>query len=258
MASPKTIIEFVSKRRPVFGAIAVFVSFTTAARADFLSDVRGILTDPIKFQSGTSNLLEAVERTAIHVERIQSELNQDAKDQLAQIDTTVRETREFFGKEVDITFEKAEAFSEKTLTKVGELETDFFHHTQELLKCGTEVSAELVRASIAESLNDLGYRRPRLTLFGWTAIEVKFDKSDFQSPIEAFWDMKRLIDGKLKSIKETDPAHNITDLYAEVSRFSDLTRCHYKADTAVSAQLYEIDLEYTRRGRPWIGNLSVN
>lgn len=110
-----------------------------------------------------------------------------------------------------------------------------------------------MQSRIAGSLNDLGVRRPRLVIFGYTLLEVKFDKTDFPSPIEAFRQMKILIDHKLSNVKPTDRPSLITNSYAEITRMADLTRCHYKEDTSVFAELYNYDLEYTRRGKAWIG-----
>jgi hypothetical protein len=225
------------------------------ARSDVLSDARGMLTDPLKAGKASENLLEAVERAGIYAERIEGKLNDDATQRLAQMDTTIRETREFLAQAASDDLTKIESISLTAFVKVNQLQEDLFRNTRELIKCSTESSADIIQSKIAQSLNDLGVRRPRIALFGFTLFEVKFDKSDFPSPIEGFRQMKSLIDEKLKNVGPEASPSIITDAYGEIARMADLTRCNYGQDSAVYAELLEDDLEYTRRGKPWIGQV---
>lgn len=226
------------------------------AEANFLSDVRGILTDPLKLDKSSQNLLELADRTAIHIERIEGQINSDAKDRLDQIDKTLRDTREFIANEVVVGANMADQFIDNAFNNINDLQNNFFQKTSDLVKCGTAVSADLVQSKIASSLNDLGLRKPRLTIFGWTVLEVKFDQQDFPSPIDAFRTLKKLTAKKLDEIREGDPYYRITDTYGEIARMADLTRCHYKEQSQLFAELYETELEYTRRGRSWVGRVN--
>ena len=221
------------------------------ARADFWSDVAGIFTDPFKINEGTENVLHAVERAAIHAERLQGEIDSDVRDYLKQIDKTVAETRD----SISANIEHIGQISNNAFLKLSEIETRFFFDSRELIKCSTQVTAFQLQSSLAEALNDLGERRPRISILGWTIISAEIDAADISSPIEAFRRIKAAYDEKLLIVKPTDHPSKITDIYGEMQRLADLGRCHYKSDTGLFAELYNYELEFNRLERSWVGRV---
>ncbi len=241
-----------SMRRPAFLISLLLSQWASAAEAGFVSDAWRILTDPFKLDKSTSNLLETVERAAIHAERLEGKVNDDVRKRLDQVDTIVKDALA----RMDGSIDKVDAVANKALDHINDIQIDIFKNTSQLVKCSTTVSADIVLSKLAGSLNDLGMRRPRVAIFGYDVIEVKFDKSDFDSPIGGFRKYKEMLDRKLASLSPDARASDIIDVYGELQRNADLVRCHYKEDTALFAELYETELEYNRRERAWIGRIT--
>jgi hypothetical protein len=238
-------------------SLALFMMPATA-RANLLSDAWGILTDPLKLDASSENVIKAVEIASLNADRIEGKVDRDLQDRLDQLGGIIRETRQGIDKTVGQSLDHIDQITSSALQKIDSIQRDIFKSSADLVKCSTEVSSELVQEKIASSLNSLGARRPRIVVFGIPILEVKFDKSDFPSPIEAFRQFKKYVDNRLADLKPTDSAYTITDLYGEMQRNADLTMCHYNADTATFIQLYEYQLEYIRRGRPWIGATALD
>lgn len=238
-------------------SLAIFWGlFVPPAYADFWSDTVGILTDPLKVGEGTDNLLHAVERASIHAERLHEEVNDDIRDYLSQIDTTVSDTRDWFSLERDATISQIERTVSRSLTRVTALEEAFILDTRDLVKCSVTVSANTLRGLLADSLNDLGERKPRFEIFGIKVGEIKINGADIPSPISGFRQAKALYEQVIFDVGENDPPSTITDAYAEIQRLADLARCHYKNDTTVYQELYLVELEYNRKGRAWLGRMN--
>lgn len=236
--------------------LAVFLTATFSAypaQANLLNDTWGILTDPLKLGRSTSNAIHAIERAAIHAERIEGKINASVEARLTQIDKTVRETREALDKTATASLQKIDDITTKAFSEISILQRGVFLDTAQLVKCTTEVSLFQVQTKLAETLNDLGKRKPRLEIFGWVILSAKIEQSDIKSPIGSFREVKRLYDAKLTKITPNQHPTEITDSYGELQRIADLTRCHYKADTGLSIELYEYELEYNRLEKYWVG-----
>lgn len=220
------------------------------ANAGFLDEAWGILTDPLKLGKSSSNLLRTVDRAAIHAERLEGKLNSDLRDRLSQLDGTIKETREFLNRAT------AERIDQLT-NNITALQVDFFQKSATVIKCSVNVTLNEAQVAIANTLNDLGKRKPGLSLFGFTIFEVEIEASDINTPIEGFREIKKLVDRKLADVKPTDHPNKITDLYAKLYRQADKTYCHYKAETEKYYELYTYELEYIRRANVWKGLTSL-
>lgn len=233
--------------------VVIGVSVPSVAVAGFLSSVTGIFTDPLKLSKSSENLLSSVERAAIHAERLQGEVDRDFRDYLEEIDNTIADTRNWISEERAITVRETDRIVSESFEKIAKLERSFFDNTKELVKCSGVVTANVLKGLIADSLNDLGQRKPRFLFFGFEIGTLTIDPADVPSPIAGYRRVRALYDAAIREVKESDPPSIITDAYAEIQRLADLTRCHYKEDTSVFQELYVIELEYNRRGRKWRG-----
>lgn len=223
---------------------------STPTNADFWSDAAGILTDPIKLNKGSENIIHAVERANIHAEKLRQRFNDDIAVHLKKFDGTVSDTRTWFSSEVD----KIDKNIDKYFDKVSQLEKSFISDTREMVKCSVEVSSDIIKSNLAKSLNDLGKRKPRFVIFGFIKIgEIKLDSTDITSPIEGFREAKNRYDSILSGVSASDNYNKITDAYADIARLANLAKCHYNSDGQKFLELYMIELEYIRRGRAWIG-----
>lgn len=226
------------------------VLFSTPANAGFFDEAWGILTDPLKLGKSSSNLLRTVDRAAIHAERLEGIINDDLRDRLSQIDDTIKESREFIN-------DAAEEKIDQITNNISALQVDFFQKSATLLKCSTVVTLNEAQVAIANTLNDLGKRKPGLTFLWITIFEAKLEATDIPDPIVGFREIKKLVDKKLTEVKPTDHPNKITDLYAKLYREADRTYCHYKTETEKYYELYTYELEYIRRANVWKGLTSL-
>lgn len=217
------------------------MSTVSSAHAGFFEDAWGVVTDPLKIGKASDNAVHAVERLAIHVERIQRQLDESAKNRIDQVGLVLRQTK----------FDVDDSIA-KTFAHVASFQAAFFADTAELVRCTGAVTGEAIRSSIAKSLNDLGQRKPRLKLFGWTILWAEIDPEDIESPLDSFRIVKSLYDQKLAKIGSDDHPARITDIYAEVARLAQLTRCHYHEGSAKWLELYrDYELENIRMQKYW-------
>ncbi|MEP5201265.1 MAG: hypothetical protein ABJQ66_17730, partial [Paracoccaceae bacterium] len=175
-------------------------TISSPAKADFFSDVTGILTDPLKIGKGSENLLRAVERAFIHAQRLQDEVDDDIRDYIDEIDGTISDTRVWFTGEREATIDQIDGIISNSLAEMSKLEKAFIADTRELIKCGSEVTAESLRDLLADALNDLGERKPRFKIFGITVGSLEIDAADIASPIEGFRRAKALYDNRIAAI----------------------------------------------------------
>lgn len=217
------------------------MSTVSPARAGFFEDAWGVVTDPLKIGKGSDNAVHAVERLAIHVARIQRQLDESAKNRIDQVGLILRQTK------FDIDDSIAKMFAE-----VATFQTKFFADTAELVRCSGEITGEAIRSNLAKALNDLGQRKPKIVIFGWVIVTAEIEARDIESPIDSFRRVKSLYDQKLAKIGENDHPAKITDIYAEVARLARLTRCHYHEDSAKWLELYsDYELENIRLQKYW-------
>tara|TARA_Y100000815_G_C13316135_1_gene490493 strand:- start:893 stop:1612 length:720 start_codon:yes stop_codon:yes gene_type:complete len=233
--------------RNILAASLLMLSLTPA-KAGFLDDVWGVITDPLKLDRGSENLIHTVERAALHFDRIRGNIDENVEAHLNRISEIIKETQQSFNESSADTFNRIDS----TIEKINDLQKIIYRDTAQLVKCTTEVSLLQLRSALAKSLNDLGKRNPRLKFFGITIVSAEIEYQDINNPLESFREIKRLIQFELQSVGETDHPSKITDAYAEIQRLSDLTRCHYKDDSKIWSDLYEYELDYIRLQKYWV------
>jgi hypothetical protein len=229
----------------------------TPTNAGVLDEAWGVVTDPLKIGKGTENIIAAVERAMIHIERIQDKLGRDANQILDRVDKTIGDTRKDVFKMIDATGFVARDVTNNAFAKLAVLQTSMIRDVRDLVKCTTEVTLFQAQTTLAQSLNDLGERKPRIEIFGWTIVSAKIDPQDIDNPMQAFRRVKALYQTKLDAVSADAHPREITDIYGELQRISDLTRCHYKSDTGLFDELYWTEIEYNRLERPWRGRVEL-
>lgn len=234
---------------------ALFALSASEVEAGFLDEAWGVVTDPVKIGKGTENIIAAVERAMIHLERLQAKLGEDANNILEHVDKTIGDTRKDIFKMIDEGGNVAKDVTDNAFARMTALQTSMIKDVRELVKCSTEVSLFQAQTALAKSLNDLGERKPRIEIFGWVVLSAKIDPSDIDNPMKAFRRVKALYQSKLDAVTPEAHPREITDIYGELGRVSDLTRCHYKADTGLFDELYWTEIEYSRLERPWRGKV---
>ncbi|MCV9964539.1 hypothetical protein OIU34_21855 [Pararhizobium sp. BT-229] len=236
---------------------ALVLLSATPTNAGLLDEAWGVVTDPLKIGKGTDNIIAAVERAMIHIERIQEKLGKDANQIMDRVDKTIGDTRKDIFKMIDATGGVAESVTNNAFAKLTVLQTSMIKDVRELVKCSTEVTLFQAQTALSRSLNELGERKPRIEIFGWTVLTAKIDPQDIDNPMQAYRRIKALYQTKLNAVTEKAHPQEITDIYGELQRISDLTRCHYKSDTGLFDELYWTEIEYNRLEKPWRGKVEL-
>jgi hypothetical protein len=229
----------------------------TPTNAGFLDEAWGVVTDPLKIGKGTDNIIAAVERAMIHTERIQEKLGKDANQILDRVDKTIGDTRKDMFKMIDAVGGVSESVTNNAFAKLNLLQTSMVKDVRDLVKCSTEVTLFQAQTALSRSLNQLGERKPRIVIFGWVVLTAEIDPQDVDNPMQAYRRINALYQTKLNAVTESSRPQEITDIYGELQRISDLTRCHYKTDTGLFEELYWIEIEYNRLERPWRGKAKI-
>lgn len=234
----------------IFLFTLVFQIFTCSfAGANIFNDIKGILTDPLKLDSSTENILHSIERTGVLAQRLEGKMNEDLTDRINQIDDVIQRTR--VGLRDDIKAVTSVAFD-----RVSDLQTQFFSKASELLECSVVVGLFDIQTTLAQTLNNLGERKPSITLFGWTVWSVEIQPNDIVDPIASFRKIKELSDQKISEITDKQHPTVLTDSYAEITRLVKKTRCHYPTGSGLWIDLFNYELEYIRLQKYWIGQVT--
>ncbi|MBS7534822.1 hypothetical protein KHC28_14255 [Ancylobacter sonchi] len=228
-------------RKHLICAVFVFPLAVQPANADFFGDVWGVVTDPFKIGRASENIVHAVERAAIHISRIQKDIDSSAEARINQIQGVLRDTKLNLDDSID-----------KALTRISSISDKLFLDTSNLVRCSTEEAARSIQDHLSQSLNDLGRRKPRIAVFGWTILTAEIDSQDITSPIASFREVKAIYDQKISAISPSDHPSKLTDYYAEIARLARLTACHYHNDSNTWLDLYDdYQLEYIRQQKYW-------
>lgn len=231
--------------KKVFIIFALIVCTTGPVQANVFKDFIGILTDPLKVNRASENAIQAIERAAIHADRIRKDIDADAQRRLEQFNGIIVENRIALRKDMDATLEVF-------FDRLSNFQLQFILQTADLVRCSTEESSVILRNALSEALNNLGKRKPRLVLFGWVVISAEIEPQDIKSPIESFRELEQLYKERLLNVKETDHPSAITDVYADVARLARLTACNYHKDSTTWLDLYDgYELENIRRQQSW-------
>jgi len=226
-----------------------------AARADALDDARGILTDPFKIGKGTENIMDAAERTMIHLQEIQNQFGKDADRILGKIDKTLAETRQDLLKGIDNAGIVGQKVTDNAFLRMSDLEHSTFLDATNFVKCSVVTSLQQVQTSLAQSLNQLGERKPRIEIFGWVVLSAEIAPVDIQSPMASFRNIEAIYQAKLDAVKETDPWQSVIDIYSERQRVANDTKCFYSPDSLAFEELYWVIVENKRLENPWKGQI---
>lgn len=240
-----------------FCALVSVIFSAGDAQAGLLDDAWGVVTDPFKIGKGTENIVNGVENAMIHLERVQKQFGEDADRILGKVDKTIAETRKDVFKAIDETGKVARSVTDNAVLQLSRLEKTMVQDAGDLIKCSTQTTLFQIQTTMAESLNQLGERKPRLEIFGWTILSAKIDPVDITNPMQTFRKIRAIYQAKLDAIGPDSHPHDITDIYGEMQRLADLSRCHYKADTGLFEELYWTEINYNRMERPWRGQVQL-
>lgn len=219
------------------------------AQASLLDKAVNVITDPLKLDASTQNIIEAVERARILSKEWQTYLDTSG----AKIDQSVQN----YFKSVDGIVGKAFAEARLTLddasARLNELEQNTFKDANRFVLCSAAVSSQEIQELLASSLNKIGASRPRFVIFGIEIGSVQFTPQDIDNPV-VFYD--KIKTNTLKRVNGFGPemeAKYVQFAYGDLERVAMRTACFYHDDNPLSARFKRDVLDFRRLGQPWDG-----
>ncbi|MCF1470602.1 hypothetical protein FS763_01485 [Agrobacterium vitis] len=217
--------------------------------AGFLDKAVNVITDPLKLDASTQNVIEAVERARLLSAEWQRYLDKSG----ANLDHSIREYLTSVDGIVGRTFAEARATIDDAANKLNKLEHNVFTDADRFVRCSSAVTSQEIQELLAHSLNTVGASRPRFKLLFWDVGSVEFTPQDIDNPIEAYDKLKTSAFAKINSFTATTEAKYVQFVYGDMERVAVRTECFYAADSALAARLERDILDYRRLGQPWDG-----
>ncbi len=235
----------------LFAPILVFLTLLLPSHsyAGFLSEAWGVVTDPLKLDSSTENMIHAVERAALHMKDLKRGLDDSGR----VVDTNIRDYLSEIDDTIDGAIGGADQVVSNALTKISSIEADFFEHSNQLVKCSVVVTSEEVKNTLSEMLNTIGETKPRFELFGFKIGEVQLTAQDIIKPIDGYFLAQDKAKERLASLEETDLARTVEAIYGQMEQTAYDTKCHYQPENFLQVRLTKDIYEYRRLHQVWAG-----
>ncbi|ANM04661.1 hypothetical protein AMC78_CH02574 [Rhizobium phaseoli] len=223
------------------------------ARAGFLDKAINVITDPLKVDAGTKNMIAVVERTNIMLHDAEEFAKQSGK----AIDSSVRDYLQNIDNILGKAIGQTGAVVTQALNQVQGLEQQTFKDANAFVMCTGQVLGRDVRVTLAESLNTLGISKPSITLFGWTIWSVKFTPQDITSPYDAYLLVRDASKANLDAMKAEDSAETVQKIFGDLIRSATETNCFYRPPNPLGTRIDDQIYEFRRLYEPWDGKVSV-
>ena len=226
------------------------VLLPSQSNAGFLSEAWGVVTDPLKLDSSTENMIHAVERAALHMKDLKKGLDDSGR----VVDANIRDYLTEIDDTINGAIGSADHVVSNALIKISSIEKDFFNHSNQLVKCSVELTSTEIINTLTEMLNTVGATKPRFLLFGFIKIgEVELTAQDISSPIEGYYLAQDKAKERLASLQETDLARKVEAIYGDMEQLAHDTKCHYESKNYLQVRLTKDIYEYRRLHRVWAG-----
>jgi len=222
-------------------------------RAGFLDKAVNVITDPLKIDSGTKNMIAAVERANLILE----DAEKFAKESGTAIDANVRDYLHNVDNIVGKAIGDTSTAVTKALNQVGGLEQQTFKDANAFVMCSAAVANYNVHKTLAEALNTLGLSKPSFTLFGYTIWSVKFTPQDIVSPYASYQLIREASKQRLNAMEENDSAEIVQQILGDLILDATLTNCWYRPPNPLGTRLDEEIYEFRRLYAPWDGKVRV-
>jgi len=228
------------------------------ANADVLSQVGGIVTDPLKLGRASDNILQAVNQINAMLRELEGRANQDLKDRIAQVQTLV----DGVITAVDRNVKDIKDVIANAELQITQLEKKIVSDAEELLnkvQCTVKAIVDQdVEGGISKVIDQLRDANPALTLFGIPILKLTVKQVRAQDPFRAYLASRDALLVEYNKLRPSDPAYNIPLTFANISNYAYLTRCEdiANAKPAIDEILLRDEIKYKAFQQPWIYILS--
>jgi hypothetical protein len=223
-----------------------------------LSDVAGIVVDPLKIERGSENVLKStkiisasLDRTLLQLKQLQEKTDLDIRSYLAQIDEIVTSVNSTI-------YEEGQRVEQIILTladKAESLENQAHQDAIDLIwrvQCAIEVTAtDTVQRALADALNSIRASEPTFVVFGIPTGKLNLQPVDIKDPDIVYRAIKKKrLQWLNEDLTENDDAYIIRSAYLNLARLSKLTQCHYIGHDSEVIFIRDY-YEFERLSMPW-------
>ncbi|TGT93873.1 hypothetical protein [Mesorhizobium sp. M5C.F.Ca.ET.164.01.1.1] len=233
-----------------FGSAFLAVWMTASAHADFWKDAVNVITDPLKLDAGTENLIHAVERADLMLKDLKKSLDESGKT----IDKNIREYLVGVDSVIQKTFVRGELTISSAFKQVSDLEKRIMADAGRFVRCSAATAFDQMQVALAKALNTVGETRPRFVLLGYFELgAVELTPQDITNPIESYDRLKTAAFLRLNELEPSSEAKYVEFIYGDMQRVAELTKCHYEDVNDLSLRLQRDIYEYRRLHQVWAG-----
>lgn len=226
-----------------------FAWMMSAAHADFWKDAVNVITDPLKLDAGTENIIHAVERTDLMLKDLKKSLDASG----ATIDKNIRDYLGNVDNVIQKTFDRTEMTIASAVTQIAGLEDKILNDAGRLVQCSTATTLDQMQTALAKALNTVGESRPRFVIFGWEIGAIEITPQDITNPIESYDRLKTAAFKRLNALEPSSEAKYVEFIYGDMQRAAELTKCHYETENSLRLRLQRDIYEYRRLHQVWAG-----
>jgi hypothetical protein len=234
------------------------LSLASAAHADVLSDIGGVITDPFKLGKASENILESVNRINAMLQELEGKTNQDLKDRIAQVQTLV----DGVISAVDRNVKDVKEIVANAEAQINKLEEKIVSDAEELLhkvQCTVRVILDQeIENGLTKIVEQLRSANPALRLFGIPIANITVRQIKTEDPFDAYLETKAALLAEYRKIGPHDGAYKIPQTFGNIATLAYLTRCEDTANTkpAVDQILLKEEIEFKRLQQPWTSVLT--
>jgi polyhydroxyalkanoate synthesis regulator phasin len=233
--------------RLLAGLIAIWIAAQSvgAAKADAISDITGMLTDPLKLGRASDNFKDTVERMLRQLQALEGNVDAHAQDRLKQIRSILEGV-----------IGKSKEAIDRALTELSELENKVNNDAVNLLyrgQCLAEVAAtDQAQRAYLELIKNIRKSGFGLQILGIKVVDVVLQDVEITDPDLAWRSTRDALFKKLNSqINDSSDAYEILSGYQNLERGARFTRCHYQDQVLAIRMTREINQLEIISG-PWV------
>ena len=248
-------------------ALTFLILLSSAANTSVISDLWGVVVDPLKLESAGNSANTAVDKATQSLTLLQNELDQDIRDYLAEFSLLIDKLDDAVARQRQDLIDQVVTEINKFTIKVDNLITKAIVEAE----CAVEVTlTDTIRRALGGNVrfltrNTLKIELPFTKPGNWwqallgrkqTADLIEIDLSRSQSPYAIYEQIRDEHLANLNYANSESDAIKLVNTYAEIARFARLAHCHYRND-AYGSRLTREYKHFNLMVVPWTNVINI-
>jgi hypothetical protein len=223
------------------------------ANADVLSQLQGIVCDPLKLGSASEHILESVERMdalIAKVGQVEGKTNTDLKERISQVQQIVDRVIAAVNDNVatlDADVKDAEL-------KIDGLESKVYADASDLMFQATcvleQAGSDQIPRALAQVISNIKKADPHASILGIRVASLSVNPIQIKEPDKTYISIRDAYINDLPLLVDNDAAYAIVSAYANIIRAARFASCSYQHQPLFLYFLRE-QFEYARLMAPW-------